>query len=235
MSVSSSSASVWSWRPSDGPTPVTHRMKQHGMSVFNHFPLSSNTHRGRLGALASFSSPADPITAATEGQDPAARQQLRPGQEGNRGEGRGKQLEVKAAAAAGGQRWMNSTPQDQSGTRSHSRSSFFSSTLVNTTSSLPPTNHITPQPIWHLCATYVERGWLKKEWARKHETESVLVRKRLGAGVDVLECIDCFHCGIIAIKSCKQASGSVSLPSPSRMHGSADASLHISSTSWEKY
>lgn len=82
--------------------------------------------------------------------------------EGERGETRCKHLEVKAATAAGGQRWMKSTPQDQSGTRSHSRSSFSSSTLVNTTSSLPPTNHITTQPIWHLfCHIYRERRWKK--------------------------------------------------------------------------
>ena len=88
------------------------------------FPLSLS--EGKLGAAVSFSTPVDPITAATEGQDPAARRQLRPGQRGgDRGERTGKQLEVKAAAAAaaGGRRWMNSTPQDQSATRSHSRSS----------------------------------------------------------------------------------------------------------------
>lgn len=53
-------------------------------------------------------------------------------------------------------------------------------------------------------------------------------------GVHVLECIDCFHCGIIAIKRSKQGKGSVSLLSPSRTHGNTDVSLHFSSPSWEK-
>ncbi len=68
-------------------------------------------------------------------------QQPRWGQRGSRREGRGKQPEVKAAV--GGHRWMNGIPQDQSGTLGHSRSSFSSSTLSNTASSLPPTNHTT--------------------------------------------------------------------------------------------
>lgn len=93
------------------------------------------TEWGRLGAAASFSTPVDPISAAAEGQEAAARRQLRPEQRGNRGEGTGERERGRAArgentAAAGGRRWMNSTPQDQSGTRSHSRSSFSRSMLL---------------------------------------------------------------------------------------------------------
>ncbi|XP_042263161.1 elastase-1-like [Thunnus maccoyii] len=113
--------------------------------------------------------------AATEGQDPAARRQLRPGRWGTVGESRGKQQEVKAAAA-GGRRWMTSTPQDQSGTRSHSRSSFSTRQRAAhycccTTLSLPPINHITPPPVWHLFARYIERGRLREESKRKHESK----------------------------------------------------------------
>lgn len=86
-------------------------------------PLSSISQGGKLGAAASFSPSVDTIMAATEGQDPAAWRQLRPGRWGTVGEKRVRQNEVKAAAA-GGRRWMTSTPQDQSGTRSHTRSSF---------------------------------------------------------------------------------------------------------------
>lgn len=65
----------------------------------------------------------------------------------------------------------------------------------------------------------------------KHEKKNDLVRRvereeereRLEVA---REGIDCFHFGVIAIKGCKQPSGSVSLLSPSGAHGSTDASLH---------
>lgn len=110
-----------------------------------------------LEAAASFSTPADPIAATTQGPGPGSGAAAEARPEGEQGEGRGEHPEVNAAAAAaGGRRWMNSAPQDQSATRSHSRSSFSSSTLVNTTT---PTDHIDPQLIWHLFffATYIER------------------------------------------------------------------------------
>ena len=59
------------------------------------------------------------------------------------------------------------------------------------------------------------------------------VREGLGGGC-VGGRIDCFHCDIIAIKGCKQPSGSVSLLSPGRTHDSFDASLHTSSDSREE-
>lgn len=56
----------------------------------------------------------------------------------------------------------------------------------------------------------VER--LHAQWARKPERGSHLERgaKERGVSGVVVECIDCFHCGIIAIKGCEQLSGSIS-------------------------
>lgn len=65
-------------------------------------------------------------------------------------EGERELLEVKTAAK-GGRRWMEGTPEDQSGTRNHGRSSFSSCTLVNATPSqrtshqlCHPTTYTTP-------------------------------------------------------------------------------------------
>lgn len=222
--ISSLGVSVCSRGLSGGPNPVTRRIKQHGTSVFNHLPLSSSTQRGRLGALAFFSTPADRFTAATEGT--AARRQLRPGPERGPGGGKGASSSMRRQqAATGGRRWMNSTPRDQSGTCSHSRSSFFGSTFVNTTSLLPPLSLTTTTagtaPFFSHMHRYgkrlAERRRSKdtRDWRWFCETAG----ERLAAcgwrgGWDVWACIDCFHCGIIAIRGCKQASGSVSLLSP---------------------
>lgn len=72
MSVSSLSVNIASRRLSNGLTAIPHsvtRMKHHGVPVFNHLPLPSITQRGKLGAADFFSTPVDPITAATQGQD----------------------------------------------------------------------------------------------------------------------------------------------------------------------
>lgn len=185
---------VCSRRLSGGPNPVTRRIKQHGTSVFNHLPLSSSTQRGRLGALAFFSTPADSITAATEG--PAARRQLRPGPERRPGgEQRGQQLDAKAAA---GRRWMNSTPQDQSGTCSHSRSSFFGSTFANTTSlPLSPTTTTAGVAPFLVTCIDMERGWLKEGGARTYgiEGEPVKLQERgwLRVGGGGLGCVSLYR------------------------------------------
>lgn len=157
------------------------RMKQYGVLVFNHFPLPSTTQWRNLGAAASFSTPVDPNNTATEGLDLAVRRQLRPEQRGNRGEGTGKQLEVKATT--GGRRWMNSTPQDQSGTSSYSRSSFSSS--MQHLIPAPQKPHHPTAYIGSFYCVYIERGRPKEEQGRKHEREHELERKverKVGGG-----------------------------------------------------
>lgn len=131
-------------------------------------------------------------------------------------EGERELLEVKTAAK-GGRRWMEGTPEDQSGTRNHGRSSFSSWTLVNATPSqytshqlCHPTTYTTP------CLAHVYED--RKAVGNMRSKESLGMGGQRGSweGADIWGCIDCLHCGVIAIKGCKWASGSVSVLSPSR-------------------
>lgn len=115
---------------------------------------------------------------------------------------------------------MSSTPQDQSGTCRRGRSSFFSAALVYTTSTTGGR------------ATFFSKGGVAGRrvcvgaggcTARTRENEGE-DDDGVCVSVCVRACIDCLRCGIIAIRGCKQAGGSVSVML------SARATLHVVTT-----